>query len=98
MGADIQSRKSPVISVRVAGTNTLQSVEVVKYEKGAYAILYKEEPKKDISIFEFADVDFRSDGFYYLRVVQEPEYPGRPWSHSTSEMAWSSPVWVKKMP
>ena len=33
---------------------------------------------------------------YYLRVKQVDEYAGRRYSHSTAEMAWSSPIWVNK--
>jgi hypothetical protein len=47
-------------------------------------------------VFSVRDDHFDLDSFYYVRVKQVPEYSGRPYTISTSEMAWSSPVWVKR--
>jgi len=95
IGSEFKADKKPLIKVKVAGTNRLESVEVVKYENRQYKVIHNDLPDGDISNFQFKDEDFKSDCFYYLRITQVNEYPGRPWSHSTSEMAWSSPVWVR---
>jgi hypothetical protein len=95
MGAEFTSTKSPTLSVRVAGTNKLALVEVVKYQDGGYSSIHTEKPDGHTATFEVTDPAFTQDCFYYVRVTQEDEYPGRPWSHSTSEMAWSSPIWVR---
>lgn len=95
MGAEYTTAEPPVLSVRVAGTNKLALVEIVKYQSGSYTSIHTEEPDRDTSIFDVTDEAFDQDCMYYLRVTQEDEYPGRPWSHSTSEMAWSSPIWVR---
>ncbi|MGA7304434.1 MAG: DUF3604 domain-containing protein [Rhodothermales bacterium] len=94
MGSEYTATAPPKISVRVAGTNTLASVEIVKYQAGAYETIFEDRPDSAVSVFTFTDDGFESDCFYYLRVKQVDEYPGRPWSHSTAEMAWSSPIWV----
>ncbi|MFV1980753.1 MAG: DUF3604 domain-containing protein, partial [Rhodothermia bacterium] len=99
MGREYAAAEPPTLSVRVAGTNRLALVEVVKYEDGGYTSIHTEKPTGETSIFEFTDEGFEkgclNDCFYYVRVTQEDEYPGRPWSHSTAEMAWSSPIWVR---
>jgi len=95
MGSEYTTSANPELSVRVAGTNTLASVEIVKYDNGSYETVFVDHPDSTISIFTFTDDRFDGDCFYYLRVQQVNEYPGRPWSHSTAEMAWSSPIWVK---
>ena len=95
MGSEIKSEKSPVIIGKVAGTNMLETVEVVKYVNGNYNTIYKSSPDSEITEFEFEDENFDSDCFYYLRVTQVDEVPGRLWAFPTKEKAWSSPVWVE---
>lgn len=94
MGTEYHTSEAPLISGKVAGTNQLDLIEIVKYDKNGYKVVYSDEPDGKIAIFQFKDDNFIDDCFYYLRVTQVDEYPGRPWSHSTSEMAWSSPVWL----
>lgn len=95
MGSEITSMNAPLISGKVGGTNKLESVEVVKYEDGAYSTLYRSSPDAETTEFAIEDKDFSSDCFYYLRVSQVSEVPGRLWTYPTNEMAWSSPVWVE---
>ncbi|MCZ6674775.1 MAG: DUF3604 domain-containing protein [Verrucomicrobia bacterium] len=94
MGTEFETSSLPIIIAKIAGTNDLKSVEIVKYVDGRYKTIYQENPKTPIAQFTYTDVDFKNDTFYYLRVTQIEEYLGRPYSHSTSEMAWSSPIWV----
>lgn len=94
MGWSYAANGPPTLSVRVAGTNRLASVEVVRYQDGGYGSIHTEEPVGDWTRFSVVDEAFNGDAFYYVRVTQVEEYPGRPWSHSTAEMAWSSPIWV----
>ncbi|HEY5564851.1 MAG TPA: DUF3604 domain-containing protein [Rhodothermia bacterium] len=96
MGSEYTTDHAPQLSLRVAGTNVLESVEIVKYQGGAYSTIHALAPNSDQAVFEFTDPDFNGDCMYYLRVRQVHEYPGRPWSHSSAEMAWSSPIWVGK--
>jgi hypothetical protein len=95
MGSEIVAEGPPVISGKIGGTNKLELVEIVKYENKAYSILYSESPDAEITEIRVEDPHFDSDCFYYLRVTQAPEVPGRLWTYPTHDMAWSSPVWVK---
>ncbi len=95
MGSEIKSKRNPTITAKVAGTNKLEVVEVVKYTAGEYSILYQVAPDADTTEFQIEDRDFNSDCFYYLRIAQVSEVPGRLWTFPTNEMAWSSPVWVE---
>ena len=96
MGTEIKAERYPVITGKVAGTNILETVEVVKYANGDYSNIYKISPDSEVLEFEFEDKDFDSDCFYYLRVTQMDEVPGRLWAFPTHEMAWSSPIWIIK--
>ena len=97
MGSEIDASSSPRFSAQIAGTNMLKKVEIIKYSDNNYETLYEEAPDGETTEFTTTDEHFDSDSFYYLRVTQLEEYPGRPYSHSTSDMAWSSPVWVNKI-
>ncbi len=94
MGTEFELRSNPIFSAKIAGTNDLKKVEIVKYSNDCYKTIYEMEPDGPIAQFNYTDLEFSSDSFYYLRVTQMEEYPGRPYSHSTSEMAWSSPIWI----
>jgi len=95
MGSEIKSLNAPVISGKVGGTNKLETIEVVKYENGEYSTIYRSSPDFELTEFSIEDKNFNSDCFYYLRVSQVSEVPGRLWSFPTNEMAWSSPIWVE---
>ena len=95
MGSEIISEDAPVITGKIGGTNKLEIVQVVKYENGEYSIIYNNSPDSEIAEFQFEDHNFDSDCFYYLRVTQVSEVPGRLWTYPTNDMTWSSPVWVE---
>ena len=93
--SEIKSLNAPVISGKVGGTNKLEAIEVVKYENGEYSTIYRSSPDFELTEFSIEDKNFDTDCFYYLRVIQVSEVPGRLWTFPTNEMAWSSPVWVE---
>jgi len=95
MGSEITSENDPVITAKIGGTNKLEVVQVVKYHDGEYRIIYHNAPDSEIAEFQFEDQNFDSDCFYYLRVTQVSEVPGRLWTYPTNDMAWSSPIWVE---
>jgi hypothetical protein len=94
LGTEFKMDAPLIITAKVAGTNDLKTVEIIKYSNGRYETIYQENPEGPIAQFSQRDEAFEEDAFYYLRVTQMEEYPGRPYSHSTSEMAWSSPILV----
>ena len=95
MGSEIKAKNVSAITGKIGGTNTLEAVQVVKYENGEYSIIYNNSPDSEIVEFQIEDQNFNSDCFYYLRVSQVSEVPGRLWTFPTNEMAWSSPIWVE---
>ncbi len=94
MGSEYSSGTPPKLLVAVAGTNTIKTVELIKQDSTGYHTVYTQKPDSVISAFEFTDEEFREDSLYYVRVTQVDEYWRSPWSNTTSEMAWSSPIWI----
>jgi len=94
MGDEYSTNIPPEFTVKVAGTNTLKSVEIIKYDGRGYLTIYSINPESETVDFRFTDNEFKEDSFYYLRVTQVDEYWRSPWSNTTSEMAWSSPIWI----
>lgn len=82
MGDITQSASPPVLAVRVAGTAPLREVVVVKNN----AYVHKQEPNAREVSFEYVDNAFGpGESYYYVRVEQ-----------TDGQLAWSSPIWVKK--
>ena len=96
MGSEYKTNSAPSFKGKMAGTNTLASVELVKMENGIFTTIYSINPQSETFEFSFTDTKFTKSSMYYLRVKQVDEYPGRLYSHSTAEMAWSSPIWINK--
>jgi len=94
MGDEYSTNTAPELQVRVAGTNTLKSVEIIKHDNHGYQTIYSANPDSETESFNFIDDEFSEDSFYYVRVTQVDEYWRSPWANTTSEMAWSSPIWV----
>ncbi|MEI6265472.1 MAG: DUF3604 domain-containing protein [Sphingobacteriia bacterium] len=96
MGTEYTTKSLPQFKGKIAGTNTLASVELVKMQDGAFVTVYSIKPNTETVEFSFTDNQFTKSAMYYLRVKQVDEYKGRLYSHSTAEMAWSSPIWINK--
>ena len=96
MGSEYKTNSTPSFKGKIAGTNTLASVELVKMEDGKFVTIYSMNPSSETYEFSFTDTKFSKSSMYYLRVKQIDEYAGRLYSNSTAEMAWSSPIWINK--
>lgn len=82
MGEAIEVSGAPELEVAVQGTASIAQIEVIKNSKFVYAI----KPGTTKARFQFRDQAFRSDdAYYYVRVIQ-----------SDKNMAWSSPIWVRR--
>src|SRR5579871_2424137 len=80
MMGDTLSAVAPALHVKVLGTSTIESVEIVK--DGSF--IYKTAPNGASAEFDFNDTAGGSgSSWYYVRVVQ-----------ADRNMAWSSPIWV----
>ena len=94
MGSAYQTTAPPHFVGRIAGTNRLASVEIVKLSAGRYSTVFTAKPAGETYEFDFVDREYGGPAMYYLRVKQVEEYPDRLYAHSTAEMAWSSPIWI----
>ncbi|MEW6356831.1 MAG: DUF3604 domain-containing protein [Planctomycetota bacterium] len=83
MGEEItvaDPEESRVLSVRVAGTDAIDHIDIVKNNDE----LYRQDGAGPTAEFEYADqTPVAGTDFYYVRVTQADD-----------EMAWSSPIWV----
>ena len=102
MGSEIEAGDGPLMEGSVQGTAKLISVEVVKLDGGKYPAVYRAPLDGRNAKFWWKDPDFRADTLYYLRVTQEVEpglaarYRDEAENRFPTEMAWTSPVWVKR--
>jgi len=96
MGSEYIASSCPVFSARIAGTNKLANVELVKMEGGLFTTVYRINPDSETIQFIYTDNAFHGSAMYYLRVTQVKEYPNQLYGHNTAEMAWSSPIWITR--
>ena len=69
-------------SVRVAGTGAIKQIDLIRSQK----FVYTARPGVKETSFEFSDQEpLKGESWYYVRVLQED-----------GQLAWSSPIWVKK--
>lgn len=94
MGSEYSTDKPPMISVKAAGTNKIEVVEIVKFNGHEYKTIFSDKPDNRISIFQFKDEEFLENAMYYVRVKQVDEVWRSNWAYGNGEMAWSSPIWV----
>jgi hypothetical protein len=106
MGQEVflKQTQHPELSIRVAGTNTLAFVEVLKWklEGGPfdedphpqYEVFTRQVTGADQVCFSVIDSTFTGSSLYYVRVKQrQGVYSSR--DKTTRETwAWSSPIWV----
>ncbi len=83
MGEEFVSNKSPAIAVMAAGTDSLQTVELIKHDESGYTVIHAEQPDGETCCFDYVDWDFKENSYYYVRLRQVD-----------GEMAWSSPIWI----
>jgi hypothetical protein len=69
-------------------------VEIVKFDGEDFEVVHSVKPDAETCAFEFRDDLFEGHSMYYVRVAQVDELYRSPWSHTTREMAWSSPIWI----
>ncbi|MEX2262860.1 MAG: DUF3604 domain-containing protein [Bryobacteraceae bacterium] len=82
MGDVFTAQQPPRLSVRAIGTGTIKQIDIVKNRKFVYTV---RPGAKEVS-FEFTDKEIGpGESYYYVRVLQED-----------GQLAWGSPVWVKK--
>jgi hypothetical protein len=82
MGEEIEIAGTPELTVAVEGTGPIEQIDIVKNSK----IVYSVNPGTRTAHFTFRDDAFSGDdSYYYARVIQ-----------SDKNMAWASPIWVKK--
>jgi hypothetical protein len=110
MGSRISASKAPSVRVRVVGTGPLQRVGVVKHVKGGpypFPVVHSATSQDRECQVTWQDEAFHAGAMYYVRVIQKkaPEirevktFPSADAKLAVSfpnEMAWSSPIWVKK--
>lgn len=94
MGEEYSTVAPPLLDVKVAGSNRIRSVEIIKYNGTEFRSIRTVKPDTEVCVFQHRDADFTGDSMYYVRVSQVDEHYRSPWSKPTREMAWSSPVWV----
>jgi len=89
MGSEIEINDLPTIEVTAVGTTTIQRVEILRFSDGdsiPFPVVYRKQPEDNYCQFTWTDSNPVKECLYYIRVVQEDE-----------EMAWSSPIWVKRI-
>ncbi|MBI3282088.1 MAG: hypothetical protein HYZ57_19890 [Acidobacteria bacterium] len=82
MGQETTIASRPVLNVTIEGTANLERIDVIRGGASVYAL----EPRSRKASFTFRDeAPIGPESYYYVRVIQ-----------SDKNMAWSSPIWVKR--
>ena len=82
MGGETAASGPPELTVAIEGTGPIAQVDIIRNGKFVYAT----KPGTRNAKFTFRDKDFSGeDSFYYVRVIQQDK-----------NMAWASPIWVKR--
>ncbi|MBM3739455.1 MAG: hypothetical protein FJW39_27110 [Acidobacteria bacterium] len=82
MGEETVAAGAPEVRVAVEGTADVERVDVIRNGGFAYTV----EPKARKVAFTFRDSGFDGkESYYYVRVIQVDK-----------QMAWGSPVWVRR--
>lgn len=80
MGSELKANKRKLY-IYCIGTYYIFQIEVVKNNR----TIHKIESDSPECNFSIDDIPEREEDFYYIRIIQRDK-----------EMAWSSPIWVKK--
>jgi hypothetical protein len=82
MGDILSTSREPKLIVKVNGTDTIKQIDVIKSNK----YIHKVSPNRRDASFEYVDRSLGDgESYYYVRVEQ-----------TNGQLAWSSPIWVKK--
>jgi hypothetical protein len=82
MGEDITVSGIPELNVAVEGTGDLARIDIIK--NGTF--VYTTQPTGRKAHFTFRDQQFTGEeSYYYVRVIQ-----------ANKQMAWGSPIWVRR--
>ena len=82
MGQETTAANAPELKVAVEGTADLARIDIIK--DGTF--VYTTEPRSRRAAFTFRDEKYSgSESYYYVRVIQ-----------SDKNMAWASPIWVRR--
>jgi hypothetical protein len=92
MGQQVAVNGPPSLSIEAHGTDTIESVEILRYAKsdGAFEVIHALHPDAPDFSWTKADETFKEDSIYYVRLRQARLIRDR------IAMAWSSPIWVKR--
>jgi hypothetical protein len=83
MGEDIVVEGTPEMAVAVEGTTDVAQVDIIKNGKTVYTT----NPNQRSVKFSFRDAEYKGeDAYYYARVIQKDK-----------NMAWASPIWVRRI-
>jgi hypothetical protein len=83
MGDAFEAAGAPRFSIKVIGTDRLQSVEIIK--GGKFVYVYTPRPTSNTAEFSYVDnAPGTGESWYYVRANQMDR-----------NLAWSSPIWVK---
>ncbi len=91
MGQTVQTSKAPEAAVRVVGTDTIEWVEMLRWQPGteAFLVCKRWEPGTDEFRETWRDDAHVPGAIYYVRVKQKDLVRNR------IAMAWSSPIWTR---
>ena len=83
MGDAVSSRTAPRLEVKILGTANIARVDVIKNN----TYVHQMKPGQREVSFTYLDAAFGDgESYYYVRVQQED-----------GQLAWSSPIWVRKV-
>lgn len=80
MGDALKTSSAPTLKFKIAGTDVIAKVDIVKDE----TFVYHAEPNQQTVEFTFRDSNVsKRESYYYVRIQQRDR-----------NLAWSSPIWV----
>ena len=94
MGQAVSVKESPRLTIEAHGTDVIERIEVLRHSgtDGGFETAFTIEPEALDVTWSRVDSSFREDSIYYVRLLQRGRVRGR------VAMAWSSPIWVSKLP
>lgn len=92
MGQRVAVIGMPSLSIEAHGTDTIETVEVLRYSKsdGVFHVIHSLHPNALDFVWTKPDETFSEDSIYYVRLRQVHLIRDK------IAMAWSSPIWVQR--